>query len=191
MKLFEKGKIGSLEIKNRVVMAAMGIRGTADPPDGDWGERVRAYYEARAAGGVGLITTEMTFVTQELEPVSKQLMSFKSEKHMKSLKALADTLHSYDCKLSVQLTAGFGRVIPAPIIDEEVPPVSASENTNFYVPDYPEYNSRATIHIGTCRSPGGAWNSKSTIQTSSKCMLPNSIILCPIDAGQLDVPSIG
>ncbi len=143
MKLFEKGKIGSVEIKNRIVMAAMGIRGTTDPPDGDWGERVRAYYEARATGGVGLITTEMTFVTQELEPVSKQLLSFKTDKHMASLKALAGMLHSYDCKLSVQLTAGFGRVIPAPIIDEEVPPVSASENTNFFVPDMPEYNSRA------------------------------------------------
>ena len=52
MKLFEKGTIGNLEIKNRIVMAAMGIRGLTEPPDGDWGERVRAYYEARAAGGV-------------------------------------------------------------------------------------------------------------------------------------------
>ncbi|MFC1671319.1 FAD-dependent oxidoreductase, partial [Spirochaetota bacterium] len=142
MKLLEPGKIGNLEIKNRIVMAAMGVRGLCDE-DGDWGERFRSYYEARAAGGVGLITTEMTFATQDLEPVAKLLYNLKSDKHLDSMRKLTKTLHSYDCKLSVQLSAGFGRVIPAPIIDEEVPPVSASENTNYYVPDYPEYNSHA------------------------------------------------
>jgi len=61
MKLLEPGRIGVMELKNRVVMAAMGVRGLCDP-DGGWGERFRAYYAARARGGVGLITTEMTFV---------------------------------------------------------------------------------------------------------------------------------
>ncbi len=50
---------------------------------------------------------------------------------------------AYDCRLSIQLTAGFGRVVPAFIVPDGVKPVSASENTNFYVPDYPELNSRA------------------------------------------------
>ncbi len=141
MKILEPGVIGSMQVKNRIVMAAMGIRGLTDP-DGDWGDRVRAFYASRAAGGVGLITTEMAFVTQELEPVSKQLFSFSSDKHMASLKLLVETLHSYDCKLSVQLTAGFGRVIPVPVIDEEVTPVSASVNTNHYFPEYSEFNTR-------------------------------------------------
>jgi 2-enoate reductase len=142
MKLLESGRIGSLEIKNRVVMAPMGIRGLTEP-DGDWGDRVRAYYEARAAGGVGLITTEMVFVSQKHEPVAKLLLSMYSEKNVASLKLLAERIHAHDSKLSVQLTAGFGRVIPAPIIDEEVMPISASANTNFYVPEMEEYNSRA------------------------------------------------
>ncbi|MCP4196152.1 MAG: FAD-dependent oxidoreductase [Proteobacteria bacterium] len=142
MKLFESGRIGSLELKNRVVMAPMGIRGLTEP-DGDWGDRVRAYYEARAAGGVGLITTEMVFVSQAHEPVAKLLLSMYSEKNFASLKLLAERIHAHDSKLSVQLTAGFGRVIPAPIIDEDVAPISASANTNFYVPEMEEYNSRA------------------------------------------------
>jgi 2-enoate reductase len=142
MKLFESGRIGSLELKNRVVMAPMGIRGLTEP-DGDWGDRVRAYYEARAAGGVGLITTEMVFVSQAHEPVAKLLLSMYSEKNVASLKLLAERIHAHDSKLSVQLTAGFGRVIPAPIIDEDVAPISASVNTNFYVPEMEEYNSRA------------------------------------------------
>ncbi|MBM4310602.1 MAG: hypothetical protein FJ119_06620 [Deltaproteobacteria bacterium] len=142
MKLLEPGRIGTLELKNRIVMAAMGVRGLCDP-DGGWGERFRAYYEARARGGVGLITTEMTFVSRDFEPVACQLFSPVDDAHVPGLRALADALHAHGCKLSVQLTAGFGRVIPAAIIDENTAPVSASENPNFYVPEYPEYNSRA------------------------------------------------
>ena len=142
MKLLEPGRIGTLELKNRIVMAAMGVRGLCEA-DGAWGERFRAYYVARARGGVGLITTEMTFVSEEVEPVARQLFRFSDRDHLPGIQALADALHEYGCKLSVQLTAGFGRVIPAAIIDESIPPVSASENPNFYVPEYPEYNSRA------------------------------------------------
>lgn len=142
MKLLEPGKIGTLEIKNRIVMAAMGVRGLCEP-DGNWGERFREYYAARARGGVGLITTEMTFVSRAVEPIARQLFDLQNDDHQQGVRALADALHVYGAKLSVQLTAGFGRVIPAAIIDENEQPVSASENPNFYVPDYPEYNSRA------------------------------------------------
>ena len=144
MKLLEPGRIGTLEIKNRIIMAPMGIRGVCDPgSDEYWGERVRAYYGARAAGGVGMITTEMVFVSQALEPCAKELLSMANDNHVAAMRKLADTLHAYDCRLSIQLTAGFGRVVPPFIVPDDVKPVSASENTNFYVPDYPDLNSRA------------------------------------------------
>ena len=47
MRLLEPGRIGAIELKNRVIMPAMGIRGTVEK-DGDWGDRVIAYYTARA-----------------------------------------------------------------------------------------------------------------------------------------------
>ena len=142
MKLLESGRIGTLEIKNRIVMAPMGIHGLHEP-DGDWGERLCAYYEARAAGGVGLITTEATFVSQALEPFTKNLFNLASGKHLASMRRLAEILHSYGCKLSIQLTAGFGRVVPPPIVVEKVKPVSASENKNYFLPDDPALISRA------------------------------------------------
>ena len=129
MKLLNPGYISKLKIKNRIVMAAMGAHGLHDP-GGAWSERYRAYYEARAAGGVGLITTEATFVTQALEPFTKGLFNVASDKHLTSMRLLAETLHSYDCKLSIQLTAGFGRVVPPPVVPEGVLPVSASVNTH-------------------------------------------------------------
>ena len=130
MKLLEPGCIGKVEIKNRIVMAAMGAHGLHEP-DGSWSESYLAYYGARAAGGVGLITTEATFVSQALEPFSKDLFNVASDKHLSSMRRLAELLHSYDCKLSIQLTAGFGRVVPPPVVPEGVKPVSASENSHY------------------------------------------------------------
>lgn len=130
MKLLEPGYIGTLKVKNRVVMAAMGAHGLHEG-DAVWGKRYRAYYGARAAGGVGLITTEATFATQELEPFSRGLFNVASDKHLDSMRLLANTLHFYGCKLSIQLTAGFGRVVPPPVVPEGVLPVSASVNTHY------------------------------------------------------------
>lgn len=143
MKLLEPGRIGCLEIKNRVIMAPMGIRGLCDPDDGYWGSRVRAYYGARAAGGCGMITTEMVFVSQAVEPVAQELLNLNDEKHFHAVRLLAETLHGYGCRLSIQLTAGFGRVIPPYVVPDGVVPVSASENTNYFVPDYAPLNTRA------------------------------------------------
>ena len=144
MKLLETGYIGKLKIKNRIVLAAMGAHGLHES-GGDWGERYRAYYEARAAGGVSLITTETTFVSQALEPFTKDLFNVASDKHIASMRKLAETLHSYDCKLSIQLTAGFGRVVPPPVVPEGVMPVSASENTHHspVIPIGPDAMTRA------------------------------------------------
>lgn len=151
MRLMEPGRIGTMTVKNRVVMAAMGIRGLVEP-DGDWGERARAYYAARAAGGTGLITTEMVFVSRALEHASRGAFDPASDKHLASLRLLADALHAHGCKLSVQLTAGFGRVVPAFLFPEwwkthplpaDMMPVSASANPNHYLPANPRFNTRA------------------------------------------------
>jgi len=136
MKLLAPGHIGGLEIKNRIIMAAMGAHGL-HAPDGSFSDRYIAYYETRAAGGVGMITTEATFVTQALEPFSEDLFNLASDEHLASMSRLADRLHAYGCKLSIQLTAGFGRVVPPPTVPEGVQPVSASE-TLHYSPVWPE-----------------------------------------------------
>ncbi len=59
-KLFTPGRIGTLEVKNRLMMAAMGTF-SADEK-GHPTERLVDYYKARAEGGVGLIMPEATCV---------------------------------------------------------------------------------------------------------------------------------
>lgn len=150
MRLLEPGRIGNLCLKNRVIMAAMGIRGTVEK-DGDWGDRAIAYYTARAAGGAGLITPEMVFVSRSLELAASSCIDLASDRHLKSVRRLADALSRYDCKLSVQLTAGFGRVVPPYILPEwwttaplpwHLQPVSASANDNHYLPNNRKFDAR-------------------------------------------------
>ena len=52
--LLQPGRIGRLELRNRIVMAPMGSNFAES--DGHCGERIQAYYEARARGGAGLLT---------------------------------------------------------------------------------------------------------------------------------------
>ena len=52
-KLFEKGRIGNVELKNRLVMTPMGTN--LAELDGTVGPAMLAYFEARAKGGCGLI----------------------------------------------------------------------------------------------------------------------------------------
>ena len=54
--LLSPGRIGTLEIRNRLFQTAMGSN--LSNRDGTVGEETLAYYEARAAGGIGLIITK-------------------------------------------------------------------------------------------------------------------------------------
>lgn len=62
-KVFEPGKIGSLEIKNRLVVSAMSSHLGND--DGTPNEAVNAYLVAKVKGGWGLVFTEDLGVTQD------------------------------------------------------------------------------------------------------------------------------
>lgn len=61
--LFSPMKIGNIEVKNRVVMTAMGV--DISDHDGTANEKTIAYYKERAKGGVGLIIKEYTRVNEK------------------------------------------------------------------------------------------------------------------------------
>lgn len=62
-KVFEPGKIGTLELKNRLVVSAMSSHLGND--DGTPNEEVTCYLEAKARGGWGLMFTEDLGVTED------------------------------------------------------------------------------------------------------------------------------
>ena len=110
MKLFEAGKIGRLSIKNRVVMAAMGVHALAEP-DGRLSQRGIDYYVARAKGGSGLIITGAAR-TRQIEQLSYTPfvngMVIDGSLSTGRLSELADAVHDYGAKIAVQLLAGRG-----------------------------------------------------------------------------------
>ena len=113
MKLFEPGRIGKLQIKNRIVMAPMGIGGLVEP-DGRISSRAIDYYVARAKGGTGLITTGLVFVENEVENHLDGVWSSRAQInrgiYVPQWSVLVDAVHDYGAKLSIQLTAGMGRL---------------------------------------------------------------------------------
>ncbi len=134
MKLFEPGKIGKMELKNRIVMPPMNVGRMCDADD-SWGERIQEYYAARARGGTGLITTMWAPVSQKLEPATKGYLNLHSDSHLESLHKVIEGIHRHGAKASVQLTAGRGRVIRVKWQDPTVSPVSASATPCYFSPE--------------------------------------------------------
>lgn len=100
-KLFEKGKIGSLDLKNRIVMVAMGT-GFASST-GEASDEIIRYYEERAKGGCGLIITEVTRIDNETGVATSNQLNVTDSKYIPRLTRLADTIHRHDSKVFVQL----------------------------------------------------------------------------------------
>lgn len=99
-KLFEPIKIGTMEVKNRLVMAPM-VTNYAES-DGSVNERFKAYHTARAKGGVGLIIVEATFVHPRGKGFSNEL-GIDKDTLIGKLTELTDTVHEHGAKIAVQL----------------------------------------------------------------------------------------
>ena len=96
-KLFEKGKIGKLTIKNRIVMPPMGTGFAA--ASGEASEEITRYYEERAKGGVGLIITEVCRV-DELSGVAQPCQLRATDMDViPSFTRMVDRVHAYGTKM--------------------------------------------------------------------------------------------
>lgn len=124
-KLFEPGKIGKLELKNRIVMPAMGC--SLAESSGEAGPRMIRYYAERAKGGAGLIITEITRVDDETGVGTPNQLSVTNTHVVGQLHRLAEAVHAYGTKLFVQLHHP-GNQTPSRLIGGRQP-VSASDVT--------------------------------------------------------------
>ena len=100
-KLFSKGHIGKVTLRNRLVMSPMGI-GLAEL-DGTPSNDMIAFYEARAAGGAGLIIPEITRVNDDHGAGMLRQLSVTKDENIVPLSKLADAIHSHGSKIFIQL----------------------------------------------------------------------------------------
>lgn len=98
--LFEKGKIGSCEIKNRLVVTAM-VTNYCDS-DGKANERFIAYHEEKAKGGWGLIVTEDYAISKNCMGYAN-IGGLYNDDQIASHKELTDRIHKYGTKIFCQI----------------------------------------------------------------------------------------
>jgi len=122
--IFQKGYINGVEIKNHIVMSPMGTN--LENPDGSMTDKIIAYYEARAKGGVGLIIPGVVSVAYpEGKTVAHQLR-LDDVKYVPGMSRLVEAVHRHNSRILLQLHHAGCSTTSA--FTEGIQPVSASPN---------------------------------------------------------------
>ncbi len=123
--LFRPGRLGSMELKNRIVMAPVNTFHEYLSPE------LIDFYTERARGGAGMIVMGSRF-TMRLDPNAPGIMYLDSDRCIPMLYELADAVHAYGAKICASIGCGFGRNVPPA---DGSPPVSASALPAAYDPN--------------------------------------------------------
>ncbi|AZD67886.1 2,4-dienoyl-CoA reductase [Pseudomonas chlororaphis] len=98
--LFRPFSIGSLELKNRIVMSPMTRQFS---PEGIPGEGSAAYYRRRAEGRVGLILSEGTVIDRPASRNGSSIPFFHGEAALAGWKNVIDSVHNAGGRMGPQL----------------------------------------------------------------------------------------
>ncbi|MBM4055395.1 MAG: FAD-dependent oxidoreductase [Planctomycetes bacterium] len=107
--LFSPFRIGSLSIKNRIVMSPMETH--LCNAEGFVTKELISYYKERSLGGVGYITVENTAV-DPAGRVNDGMMCVHDDKYIPDLKKLADAIHAGGGKIVLQLSHAGREALP-------------------------------------------------------------------------------
>lgn len=102
--LLSPGRIGTLEVRNRLVQTAMGTN--LAYPGGFFGDELIAYHEARAAGGVGLIITEAVAVGWPQGAALYNQVAISDDRYIPGLSKLVQAVHRHGARIALQLHFG-------------------------------------------------------------------------------------
>lgn len=100
--LFSKASIGNMELKNRVIMPAMGTK--MNEPGGFVGQQLIDYHVARAKGGCGLNTVEVSTVHPTAATADSP--AIYDDKFIPGMTALAQAIREAGGKSCLQLWHG-------------------------------------------------------------------------------------
>lgn len=99
--LLSPGTIGSLEIRNKTVMCAMGM---SQSDEGFVSQAVINHYVERAKGGIGLIMVEVTCVDTPLGLNTSRMLVIDDDKYIPKMTELADSIHQQGAKCLLQIS---------------------------------------------------------------------------------------
>ena len=147
--LLSPGKIGTLELKNRVFQTAMGTN--LANPDGNISEESIGFYAARAAGGAALMTMGACGVAYPRGQVQEGQVAFSDDRFLPGLKRLAEAVHRNGGKVCAQLhhggmTSTFDMALGRPVMLPSMPVLSdESESRSIKSFMFPEETANSPV----------------------------------------------
>ncbi|HOO22111.1 MAG TPA: FAD-dependent oxidoreductase [Clostridia bacterium] len=143
-KMFSPIRVNKLTIKNRLVMAPMGNISMCEET-GRPNIKMLKYFEERAKGGVGLITSGLIPVSYGIDKSLIEMGDLtyfpridRSRTVFAAWRDLVSMCHAHGSHFFIQLTPGLGRVgNPQCLVNRLEFPRSASNNPNWYMKDVP------------------------------------------------------
>jgi len=106
-KLFAPGRIGAVEVRNRIIMSSMltnYAHATGEPS-----QQMIDYYAERARGGVGSIIVEGTSFTYPVGVLTASRLRIDSENHVSKHYELVEAVRSYGAKVILQFLHAGGK----------------------------------------------------------------------------------
>jgi 2,4-dienoyl-CoA reductase (NADPH2) len=101
-KLLEPGHIGSVKTRNRIVKTGAGMFMWHED-DLYMNESIKAFYEALARGGVGLLVVESPTIDYPLGARWRQRYRIDDDKYIEGLKELVEIIHKHGCPTFMQM----------------------------------------------------------------------------------------
>lgn len=99
--LLAPGRIGSLELRNRMAMCPMGV--LLSNEDGSVSDTEVAYFEARARGGVGLVIVGTTCIAHPRGTNHPRMQAVSDDRFLPGLRRLTAAVHAQGAKIAAQL----------------------------------------------------------------------------------------
>ncbi|MFQ5697568.1 MAG: FAD-dependent oxidoreductase [Myxococcota bacterium] len=99
--LLSPGRIGSLELRNRILMAPMGSN--LAESDGHVGERLIRYYEERARGGAALLIVGVGAIAFPEGACNPNQVAISEDSFLPGLRELTRRVHAHGARIAIQL----------------------------------------------------------------------------------------
>jgi 2,4-dienoyl-CoA reductase-like NADH-dependent reductase (Old Yellow Enzyme family)/NADPH-dependent 2,4-dienoyl-CoA reductase/sulfur reductase-like enzyme len=136
--LLSPGRIGSIELKNRILVTAMGVSLAED--DGTVGDRLLDFHLAQARGGAGLIITGVCGVAWPVGAVQRNQIGISDDRFIPGLSRLTAAVHAEGALIAAQLhmgglVAGYSAKDGHPLWAPALPPPYSGDFADFFLPE--------------------------------------------------------
>ena len=137
-KLLEPYHIGRVQTRNRMIKTAAGVF-FFNPGLPRVNETAKAFYEALARGGVGLIIVEGPALEYPLSDTNDRRIRLDDDKYIKDVSQLTEVIHKHGCPAFVQFQhrGPWGRIHPDAPQPVAASSIAVSSEFDIHEPDPP------------------------------------------------------